>query len=193
MRLNFHVQGDGVPLIVPHGFLGSSDNWRAMSKRFAADYKVDSLDLRNHGASPHSPVMSYAAMADDLREFFASEKIDRTLEGQIPDVPVRQFLIKNLARGADPSIAWRIGLAEIVGNYDELTKAIVVDGAIVNPTCFIRAGRSSFIAEGDIPLIRQMFLSAQIVTIADAGHWVHIDAADEFYRAVTGFLLADGR
>jgi esterase len=76
MRLNFHVQGAGVPIIILHGFLGSSDNWRAMSKRFAAHFKVYCLDLRNHGASPHNRAMSYPAMADDLREFFASEKID---------------------------------------------------------------------------------------------------------------------
>ena len=102
-------------------------------------------------------------------------------------------MIKNLARGADRSFAWRIGLAELVVNYDGLTKAIVIDGSIANPTCFIRAGRSSFIADGDMLIIRQMFPNAQIVTIADAGHWVHADAADEFYQAVTGFLLADGR
>jgi len=76
MCLNFHVQGAGVPIIILHGFLDSSDNWRAMSTRFAAHFKVDCLDLRNHGASPHNRAMSYPAMADDLREFFASEKID---------------------------------------------------------------------------------------------------------------------
>jgi len=75
MRLNFHVQGAGVPIIILHGFLGSSDNWRAMSNRFAAHFKVYCRNLGNHGASPHSRAMSYPAMADDLREFFASEKI----------------------------------------------------------------------------------------------------------------------
>jgi len=38
MRLNFHVQGDGIPLIISHGFLGSSDNSRAMSQRLAAHF-----------------------------------------------------------------------------------------------------------------------------------------------------------
>jgi len=76
MRLNFHVQGDGVPVIILHGFLGSSDNLRAMSKRLAAHFQVYALDLRNHGASPRHRAMSYPAMADDLREFLASEKID---------------------------------------------------------------------------------------------------------------------
>jgi esterase len=69
MRLHFQRQGDGHPLIILHGFLGSSDNWRAMSKRLAALYKVYCVDLRNHGQSPHSNVMNYPIMAEDLREF----------------------------------------------------------------------------------------------------------------------------
>lgn len=256
MRLNFHVQGDGVPLIILHGFLGASDNWRAMSKRLAAQCKVYSLDLRNHGASPHSPVMDYAAMADDVREFFASENIDRAhllghsmggkvamqfaldnasyidglvvvdiapkayppkhkpllaalkalelancktysdadraLAGNIPEPQVRQFLITNLARGTDALFYWRIGLEEIIANYDALSEAVSADSNVATRTCFIRAGRSDFIADNDIPEIRERFPNALVVTIADAGHWVHIDAADEFFRIVSGFLLAGG-
>jgi esterase len=59
MRLNFQVQGIGVPRIILHGFLGASDNWRAMGKRLVVYFKVDDLDLRNHGASPHNPVMHH--------------------------------------------------------------------------------------------------------------------------------------
>jgi pimeloyl-ACP methyl ester carboxylesterase len=69
MRLHFHVQGEGFPLIILHGLLGFLDNWRLASKRFAERYKVYSLDLRNHGLSPHSDVLNYPVMAQDLREF----------------------------------------------------------------------------------------------------------------------------
>ena len=31
---------------------------------------------------------------------------------------------------------------------------------------------------------------AEMRTIANAGHWLHIEAPDEFYRAVTKFLAA---
>lgn len=254
MLLNFHVQGEGFPLIILHGLLGAADNWRAMSKRLAAHCQVYTLDLRNHGASPHSPVMSYVAMADDLREFFAGEKIDhahllghsmggkvamqfaaakpealaklvivdiaprayeptdrsllgalselelnrcksygdaeQALTAAIPDQALRHFLVKNLARGADQSFRWRIGLSEIAAKYDEINHAIVAASPITNPTCFIRAGRSNFIADEDIPAIGGMFTNAHIVTIVDAGPCVHVDDADGFYRAVSEFLLS---
>jgi esterase len=58
-----------------HGFLGSLDNWRAVSKRLSGSCKIYSIDLRNHGESPHSEVMSYPIMAEDLREFFTEHNI----------------------------------------------------------------------------------------------------------------------
>lgn len=69
MRLNFHVQGGGFPLILLHGFLGSLDNWRSASKRLADRYRVFTLDLRNHGSSPHSQIMNYDVMTEDVYEF----------------------------------------------------------------------------------------------------------------------------
>src|ERR1041385_8966983 len=75
MRLYCQKQGSGFPLILLHGFLGSSDNWRAMSRRLAEHFTVYALDLRNHGQSPHSDKMDYPAMAADVCEFLGSEGI----------------------------------------------------------------------------------------------------------------------
>ncbi len=109
----------------------------------------------------------------------------------IPDRALRQFLVKNLARGADQSLHWRVGLGEITANYDAINQAVTSARPIANPTCFIRAGRSNFITDTDIAAIGPMFTNAEVATIADAGHWVHIDAAEEFYRVVTSFLLGE--
>ncbi len=75
MRLNFYSCGEGFPLIVLHGLLGSSDNWQSLSKQFSEHFRVFALDLRNHGASPHSDGFDYPAMAGDLGEFMDSQGI----------------------------------------------------------------------------------------------------------------------
>ena len=75
MRLNFQVQGHGRPLVILHGFLGSSDNWRSMSRRLSSHFTVYCLDLRNHGQSPHSDAMDYPIMAADLREFVEEQSL----------------------------------------------------------------------------------------------------------------------
>ncbi|CAH0533890.1 Esterase YbfF [Vibrio stylophorae] len=66
MDLHFRVQGQGDPVILMHGLFGSLDNLGLLAKELSKDYQVISVDLRNHGQSPHSPRVSYALMAEDV-------------------------------------------------------------------------------------------------------------------------------
>jgi pimeloyl-ACP methyl ester carboxylesterase len=72
MQLHYTVEGSGRPLVILHGLFGSLDNWRAQAKELSRLFQVYRLDLRNHGNSPHSDVMDYPAMAEDLREFLSA-------------------------------------------------------------------------------------------------------------------------
>ncbi|HWP57697.1 MAG TPA: alpha/beta fold hydrolase [Candidatus Acidoferrales bacterium] len=76
MRLHFAAEGTGYPLIILHGLLGSCENWRAQRKFFARSYRVFAVDLRNHGHSPHSEVFTFAAMAEDLKEFLEDQALE---------------------------------------------------------------------------------------------------------------------
>lgn len=58
--------GEGTPLVVIHGLLGSADNWRSLAKQWERRHRVVVLDLRNHGRSPHLEGMAYQAMAEDV-------------------------------------------------------------------------------------------------------------------------------
>lgn len=68
MQLHYQTLGQGQPLILLHGLFGSGNNWGTVAKHFSQHYHVISVDLRNHGKSPHSASQSYANMADDLLE-----------------------------------------------------------------------------------------------------------------------------
>lgn len=68
MQLHYQTLGQGQPLILLHGLFGAGSNWGMVAKHFAQHYQVISVDLRNHGSSPHSTSQSYANMADDLLE-----------------------------------------------------------------------------------------------------------------------------
>ena len=68
--------GDQAPhLLILHGLLGSSDNWQTLGKRYAASHHVWMLDARNHGRSPHAPIHTYEAMAQDIVEFMDARGI----------------------------------------------------------------------------------------------------------------------
>ena len=55
-----------IPLIILHGLLGSMDNWRSQAKNLSQFRPVYTLDLRNHGNSPHLNGMSYREMYEDV-------------------------------------------------------------------------------------------------------------------------------
>jgi len=76
MKLFFQEYGTGQPLIILHGMLGTLDNWHTLSKRFAASYRVLAVDLRNHGRSPHSDTLTYAAMAGDVLELLDAQHLE---------------------------------------------------------------------------------------------------------------------
>ncbi|KAG1738436.1 alpha beta-hydrolase [Suillus paluster] len=70
-----HIPADGNrshrPLLILHGFFGSKRNWQSLSKAFMRDLgrPVYTLDLRNHGSSPHVRPMTYTHMAADVFNF----------------------------------------------------------------------------------------------------------------------------
>ncbi len=58
------------PILFLHGLFGSAVNWHPIVGRLhtllGADRRLIVPDLRNHGQSPHDPILSYEAMAEDL-------------------------------------------------------------------------------------------------------------------------------
>lgn len=76
MKLHSIILGEGKPMLILHGFLGMSDNWKTLGKKFADNgYEVHLIDQRNHGKSPHSGDFSYQLMAEDLKEYCESHDL----------------------------------------------------------------------------------------------------------------------
>ena len=78
MVLHSQIIGTGTPFVILHGFLGMSDNWKSLGKKFAAQgYQMHLIDQRNHGRSFHDPVFNYQAMAADLLSYCEYHKLDQ--------------------------------------------------------------------------------------------------------------------
>ncbi len=76
MFLNFKKYGNGKPIIILHGFLGSLDNWHTLATEFGKyGFEVYTIDLRNHGRSPHAEHHSISLMVDDLKEFMQQQNL----------------------------------------------------------------------------------------------------------------------
>lgn len=68
MKLNYTEQGAGDSVFLIHGLFGSLSNLGHLARALESNYRVISVDLRNHGGSPHSKEMSLVSMALDVVE-----------------------------------------------------------------------------------------------------------------------------
>ncbi|SDE66947.1 Pimeloyl-ACP methyl ester carboxylesterase [Paracoccus isoporae] len=69
MKLNTIISGspgDAPPVLLVHGLFGQARNLGGLARRLDDARQVISVDMRNHGDSPHDPDHSYPALAGDL-------------------------------------------------------------------------------------------------------------------------------
>ncbi|MCR5887749.1 alpha/beta fold hydrolase [Hymenobacter sp. J193] len=83
LPLHYRELGAGRPLVILHGLFGTLDNWQTLARRWAEQFRVIVVDLRNHGRSPHAPEHSYSLMSQDVLALFdqLSLPADTTLMG----------------------------------------------------------------------------------------------------------------
>lgn len=76
MLLHSNILGKGKPFIILHGFLGMSDNWKTLGKKFSEQgFEVHLIDQRNHGRSFHSDEFNYEVLIQDLKEYCESHHL----------------------------------------------------------------------------------------------------------------------
>lgn len=73
MKLNRIENGTdhGLPVLLVHGLFGQGRNLGAVARRLAENRRVITVDMRNHGDSPHADRHGYDEMAGDLAETIA--------------------------------------------------------------------------------------------------------------------------
>lgn len=55
-----------IPIIVIHGLFGSLSNLGTLAEFLSKHQDIIQIDLRNHGKSPHDPIMNYEVMTQDI-------------------------------------------------------------------------------------------------------------------------------
>lgn len=78
MLLNSKIIGEGPDtLIILHGFLGMSDNWKSYAKKIASfGFEIHLVDQRNHGDSFQSDEFNYNLLANDLKYYIDYNKLN---------------------------------------------------------------------------------------------------------------------
>lgn len=119
----------------------------------------------------------------------ARSKADGYLAEGIPHRGVRAFLMKNLVKSPDgEGYAWRLNLPVIAGQYESISSWPAPEGRYEGPALFVAGGRSPYMKGVDRGELAPLFPGARMERIADAGHWVHAEAREEFLGILSDFL-----
>lgn len=80
MILHSKIIGAGKPLLILHGFLGMSDNWKSLGNQFSANgFQVHLIDQRNHGKSFHSEDFDYEYLSEDILQYIKDKEIEKSI------------------------------------------------------------------------------------------------------------------
>lgn len=150
-------------------------------------HKLVVVDIApGQAADNHSDI--FQALFDlDLTGLATRQEADSRLAASIPDYGTRQFLLKNITRDTDGRFAWKMNLPVLWQEYPAILAAVDGD-PFDKPALFIRGSRSDYIKDADFALIKSLFPQAEIVTIEDAGHWVHADQPEKLLATLEAFL-----
>lgn len=179
--------------LAPAILLGHSMGGKtAMQTALSYPDRVDRLlvvDIAPRASPPQHTHLLEALARIEPEDYDSRDEIDAELAEDISSWPIRQFLLKNLNYDGD-RYHWRMNLDAIRAHYDDINAAIAADTTFDGPALFVRGGASEYVADDDLEDIRRLFPNANLVTIDDAGHWVHVDAPDALAEVVTDFIDA---
>jgi pimeloyl-ACP methyl ester carboxylesterase len=181
------IQTHGIeqPVVIGHSMGGKT------AMHFAVRYpgafqKLVVVDIGPKYYPPHHLRILEGLLSIDLHSLQSRQQADEQLSRYVPELPVRQFLLKSLYRreepDAQPHFAWRLNLPVINREIENVGQALTYSVPVEQPTLFLRGGQSNYVKEEDMVLIRRIFPHARLATIADAGHWIHAERPQEFWR-----------
>ncbi|MFC0876518.1 alpha/beta fold hydrolase [Saccharicrinis sp. FJH2] len=128
-------------------------------------------------------------MSHSLTDISNRDDIDALFAKDLPDPVLRSFLLKNIERNKDGSFTWQINLPvlhkSLTGILDGFTD---VEGESFADVLFVRGDLSPYIHPDDLFYIKKYFPNAELVTIKNAGHWVHVQQPSILINTIRFFL-----
>lgn len=161
---------------------------------FAVTYPglVDKLilvDISPKEYQPHHNAILAGLKSVDFSIHNSRKLIDEHLSKFIPEVGVRQFLMKNVYWREKGVLDFRFNAESLIENNNEIGKPLP-KGAVYNKsTLFLKGENSDYILLSEKMVIDVHFPYNKVVEISKAGHWLHAENPKDFYKEVCSFLI----
>ncbi len=152
----------------------------------------------NNGDNNHLDVHQRiidAMLKVDLDKADGLSDVEASLAKQLPDERLIKFLLKNIRKDKDKTYSWRLNLPVLRNNLYALSDGLDLEKLqslqIKSfPILFIRGEESAYIGLEDQKLIKEIFPLSQMVSLKNAGHWLHAEQPDRFAKIVKRFILS---
>ena len=125
----------------------------------------------------------------DLKKVKRRSDVEEQLAKHNFEKRILLFLMKNLSYSHERGFKWKPYLKSIYKNIGEIGKGFENQGVYSGQTLFIRGGKSDYIREKDLPVMKEHFPNYELVTLEDSGHWIHVDDPTGFMEATEHFLM----
>jgi pimeloyl-ACP methyl ester carboxylesterase len=163
----------------------------AMTFAVKFPHKVGKLvvaDIAPRYYAPHHQEILEALHSIPVETLESRKEAEEAVSARIHNLGVVQFLLKNLYPAVEGGYAWRFNLPSITRNIENVGGGLDDMYRFEKPALFIRGERSDYIQDADIHQIEHIFPKSTVVTLPDAGHWVHAEQPALFAETVLGFL-----
>jgi pimeloyl-ACP methyl ester carboxylesterase len=153
-----------------------------VSKLIVADIAPKKYDVD----TKFSNIIKGLLHLDDLTLNSRSEA-DKLLMLFVPEMGVRQFLLKNLAWTEQKTLKLRCNIEVLQHKLKEIGAAptgLTYSGK----TLFLAGKQSDYVLQTDMTTIQDLFPKASLHWVADAGHWLHAENPKGFTIALQDFL-----
>lgn len=115
-------------------------------------------------------------------------EIDLFLQKRIPEFGVRQFVLKNLSRDANGKFEWKCDLEILIKNYRVLMDFPSTENIFLGESYFIKGAQSNYITNENWNSCLHYFPTAKLLSVENAGHWVHAENSIEFVEKIKTIL-----
>ena len=151
--------------------------------------KLIVADISPRMYPPHHHDILEALNSIDFTIQNSRKLVDEKLKELIPENGVRQFLMKNIYWREKGQLDFRFNLESLTENNDEVGVALPSFTVYEGDALFLKGENSGYISANEAPIINAHFPKSKIITIKNAGHWLHAENPSDFLNATKGFLL----
>jgi len=174
-------------IILGHSLGGKLAMYTALHFPFLVEKLIIADISPNKSFSEHTGIIN-AMMSVDFSKINNRNEVDQQLAASIQSLKIRQLIMKNLYWLSKQKLAWKINLAAILNNMEEVLKEISHKNSFTKDVLFLKGEYSDYITEKDLMRIQQLFPEVKMITIENAGHWLHADNPIAFTNAVRNFI-----